>query len=40
MFAADICPPVAHGVPLEDPVEAMESIPGGPGDVVADPYGF
>jgi len=32
MLADDICPPEAPGVPLED-----VSIPGGPGDVVADP---
>jgi hypothetical protein len=25
---------------FEDPPEAIESIPGGPGDVVTDPYGF
>lgn len=40
MVAADICPPEAPGVPLDDPVEAMESIPGGPGEVVAEWYGF
>ena len=40
IFAEDICPPEAPGVPLDDPVEAIESIPGGPGEVVAEPYGL
>jgi hypothetical protein len=39
MLADDICPPEAPGVPLED-VDAIDSIPGGPGEVVADPYVF
>ncbi len=39
MLADDICPD-APGVPLEEPVDAIESIPGGPGEVVAELYGF
>jgi hypothetical protein len=38
---ADICDPEAPGVPLEDPVDAViDSIPGGPGEVAAELYGF
>lgn len=37
MFAADICPPCGPGVPLEESFEAIESIPGGPGEVVVEP---
>ena len=39
MFAEDICPPEGPGVPLDESLEAMESIPGGPGEVVAELYG-
>lgn len=41
MFAADICDPEGPGVPLDDPVDtAIDSIPGGPGEVAAELYGF
>jgi len=36
MFADVICPTEGPGVPLDDPVDAMESIPIPPGDVVAE----
>jgi hypothetical protein len=39
MFAA-ICTPEGPGVPLDEPTEATESIPGGPGEVLAGLYEF
>jgi hypothetical protein len=36
MFADDIWLPDGPGVPLEESFEAIDSIPGGPGEVVAE----